>query len=416
MDNVASQGRPGSPRRAKLKPPHGESAIESPPITLPRPMFEGRLLTRDTNVLITGATGLIGGELIRRLLSSDIGRVSCLIRPSETADARSRLIERLRLSGDSLVESDDRLEALAGNVAMPDFGLSGDDLAKVADSVDMIIHCASELSFIRDAHCLETNVSGMHNLIALARRCRRNPLIVHLGTVASCGAVTHQCLSENDICDPDNEHHNEYTRSKAIAERVLRDSGEPCLILRPSITLSAGIPARKFARAIAWFIPLLQEFEAVPIDPASRVDIVPVSFVADAIDRLLRKPYLHHDCYNISAGPHAATICGPVFAFLDHFYKRAEPLKLIAPSQWTKEIHRRYLGSAQRRKLFSTFRYYLPFLNMDVVYDNARLRAELGDAFPMITPAYEYGPHLLNLIAGEEKTTRRIVERLKATG
>jgi len=94
-------------------------------------------------------------------------------------------------------------------------------------------------------------------------------------------------------------------------------------------------------------------------------------------------------------------MCGPVSAFLDTFYKRVEPLILTPPSEWTKEKHRQYLGAAQQRKLFSTFRYYLPFLNMDVVYDNARLRAELGDDFPEITPVTEYLGDLLKLVARE---------------
>jgi hypothetical protein len=132
------------------------------------------------------------------------------------------------------------------------------------------------------------------------------------------------------------------------------------------------------------------------------VDIVPVSFVADAIIRLLQKPQLRYDCYNISAGPDAAMVCGPAFAFLDEYYKRLKPLKLIPPSEWTREKHRQYLGAAHQRKLFSTFRYYLPFLNMDVVYDNCRLRAELGDQFPEITPVTEYAGNLLNLVATEK--------------
>ncbi|NLX14352.1 MAG: NAD-dependent epimerase/dehydratase family protein [Phycisphaerales bacterium] len=360
------------------------------------------LLTKDTNILITGVTGLIGGELVRRLLGHEVGKVFCLIRPNPMGDARARLIERLRFSADDRTDRQGRsLEPVTGDVASPRFGLSDQDESQVAESVDMIIHCASELSFIHDERCRETNITGMHNLIDLARRCERRPLIVHLSTATSCGAVSHQCLGEDDGYDLDNGHHNEYTRSKAMAERVLRDSGEPCLILRPSITLSAGISARKFARAIVWFVPLLREFAALPVDPDSRVDIVPVAFVAESIMRLLQKPQLKHDCYNVSAGPDAASMCGPVSAFLDTFYKRVEPLILTPPSEWTKEKHRQYLGAAQQRKLFSTFRYYLPFLNMDVVYDNARLRAELGDDFPEITPVTEYLGDLLKLVARE---------------
>jgi nucleoside-diphosphate-sugar epimerase len=335
--------------------------------------------------------------------------VSCLIRPSPMMDVRSRLAERMQLSRDGQAARwGEDLESLAGDVVAPRFGLSDHDDALVTESVDMIIHCASELSFIRDARCRETNVAGMHNLIALARRCRRNPLIVHLSTAFSCGAVTHQCLGEDDGSNLNNGHHNEYTRSKAMAERVLRDSGERCLILRPSITLSAGIPARKFARAITWFVPLMREFEALPIDPVSRVDIVPVSFVAESIIRLLQKPQLRHDCYNISAGPDAAMVCGPASAFLDDFYKRPKPLTLIPPSEWTREKQRQYAGAAHQRRLFSTFRYYLPFLSMDVVYDNARLRTELGNELPEITPVTQYLGHLLNLVAPENATQKLV--------
>ena len=372
------------------------------------------MLKKDTTILLTGVTGLIGGELVRRLMHCPVGRILCLIRPGTIGDARARLLERLRLSD---VELDDPaiecIEAVTGDVALPRFGMNDADFAKVSESVDLIVHCASELSFIRDAHCRETNIQGMHNLIDLARRCKRQPRIVHLSTVASCGAVTHQCMSEEDGSDPDNEHHNEYTRTKAVAEKVLRDSGYPALILRPSITLSAGLRARRFARAIAWFVPLLRHFEAIPIDPASRVDVVPVGFVADAIVELLKKEKLEYDCYNISAGEQDAMVVGEVSQFLDGFYERPQPLKLIAPSEWTREKHRQYISTAECRKMFSTLKYYLPFLNMDVVYDNTRLRRELGDAFPVITPVREYLGELLNLV--EDAAQRLSSPRQTAT-
>jgi hypothetical protein len=103
-------------------------------------------------------------------------------------------------------------------------------------------------------------------------------------------------------------------------------------------------------------------------------------------------------------------VCGPTFAFLDRFYKRPDPLRLIPPSEWTQETHRHCLGAAHQRKLFSTFRYYLPFLNMDVVYDNARLRAKLGSRFPEITPVTEYASDLLNLVSSDSGNGKALVE------
>ena len=119
-------------------------------------------MTPDTNVLITGVTGLIGGELARRLSRCEVGKVFCLIRPNPMADVRSRLIERMQVSEDSRAAGwGDRLESVAGDVVVSRFGLSDHDDAQVTESVDMIIHCASELSFIRDARCRARSAARM---------------------------------------------------------------------------------------------------------------------------------------------------------------------------------------------------------------------------------------------------------------
>ena len=45
----------------------------------------------------------------------------------------------------------------------------------------------------------------------------------------------------------------------------------------------------------------------------------------------------------------------------------------------TRELHRRYIALPQQRKIFASLKNYLPFLNMNVLYDNSRLRQELGN-------------------------------------
>ncbi len=47
-------------------------------------------------------------------------------------------------------------------------------------------------------------------------------------------------------------------------------------------------------------------------------------------------------------------------------------------------------------------RYYLPFLNMDIVYDNRRLRDEIGDGAVTVPSVTEYAGDLLRLITLEE--------------
>ena len=51
--------------------------------------------------------------------------------------------------------------------------------------------------------------------------------------------------------------------------------------------------------------------------------------------------------------------------------------------------------------MFKSLSYYFPFLNMDVVYDDRRLRHELGDACPHLRDVEEYLPELADIISSK---------------
>src|SRR5262249_9583774 len=156
-----------------------------------------------------------------------------------------------------------------------------------------------------------------------------------------------------------------------------------------------------FARAILWFVPLANEFECIPLDAAARVDVVPVSFVADCTLRLLALPKLQHACYNLSAGANHAVTLQELSAVCDRYYQRPIPLRLVPPPDWTEETYRMFVRTEYQQRLFFALQYYLPFLNMDVVFDNTRLRNELGGALaiPRLT---EYLAQLLSVITRED--------------
>ena len=171
---------------------------------------------------------------------------------------------------------------------MPGLGLAPADFERLRSDVEIIIHSAAETSFLRSRNCHETNVVGTRNVIDFARTCVRNPLIVYISTATNGGVLSHCVLREEDGCRPDGPHHNDYTYSKAVAEQMVHDSGLPYVVLRPSIVFSAGLPDPAFARAILWFVPLLNEFDAVPVTRHSRLDVVPVSFVVESTLALLQ--------------------------------------------------------------------------------------------------------------------------------
>jgi thioester reductase-like protein len=357
------------------------------------------ILSTESHVLVTGVTGLIGGEVLRTLATRGFTRLSALVRPLADVTPQTRFIERMLRSGETEIDILRwGVEVLEGDVSEPGWNLSADDRQRLQDSVDIIVHCAADTSFIRNTAVLDTNVDGARHLMQLAGSCRRPPLIVYVSTATNSGKIGHRCLGEEEGCQPDNEHHNEYTRSKAIAESLLRASGLPVLTVRPPIVLSAGLSDQVFARNILWFFPFLRRFEALPIDPNSQLDVVPIDFVCDALLALLARPERRYDCYHISAGDRDGVTTGHVSALADEFYHRRKPLELIAPSGWDRTMFRKHIRTAQQRKIFAGLRYYLPFLNMDVTFDNARLREELGPRMPTVVPISHYLGSLLDQI------------------
>lgn len=370
------------------------------------------MLQAGTNVFVTGVTGLIGGELVRTLITESVGKVWALIRPYPDESPSERLMRRLERTGPSgAIPAQRAPRAVAGDVTSERLGLSPDDYEEVRRDVDIIIHSAAETSFIRAAACRKTNIAGAKNLIEFTRSCERKPLLVCLSTAFVSGVVANACISEDDGCRPRNDHHNEYTYSKAVAEELVRGSGLPVLVVRPSVVLSAGLPDPQFARAILQFCPLLNELDAVPIDPAARPDVVPVQFVVDSIIRLLQKPRLKYDTYHVSAGPEAAESCGVIEPMFSRFYRRTLPVKMYALRQWTRDVHRTFIRTPEQRKIFATVKNYLPFLNMNVVYDNSRLREELGERFPSLPRFSEYFLGLLELVTNDRITQRLLRAR-----
>ena len=75
-------------------------------------------------VLLTGATGFLGMELLARLLERDEGEVICLIRAPSPEAASERLTNVPVRLYDEPPKSIERVRAVAGDVAAPGLGLA----------------------------------------------------------------------------------------------------------------------------------------------------------------------------------------------------------------------------------------------------------------------------------------------------
>ena len=89
-------------------------------------------------ILLSGATGLIGGELMLILAARGIYSTA-VVRAPDKAKANARLMDRLQKSALYKPEFAEFVSAVAGDIELPNFGLAD----SVLRSADVILHSAA---------------------------------------------------------------------------------------------------------------------------------------------------------------------------------------------------------------------------------------------------------------------------------
>src|SRR5438270_834034 len=175
-------------------------------------------------VLLAGATGFLGMELLARYLERTDRPIFTLFRAPDSGRARARLADLLRvLFGRSEVH-EGRVVALAGDVEREGLGLAPADRDLVTSGVSEIVHCAATVEFnasLRDSRRI--NVEGTRHVIALARLCARIGRLrrfAHVSTAYVSG--DHRGFFAEDDLDVGQRFRNPYERSKFEAEQLVR--------------------------------------------------------------------------------------------------------------------------------------------------------------------------------------------------
>lgn len=223
-------------------------------------------------VLLTGASGVVGQALLKQLADVDL---ICLTRERSLGDGAFRTV--------------------AGDIRRPQLGLASGCYQALASEVDWVIHAAAVTDFTQPAATLhETNVGGAGNMLAFAQAAKA-PLL-HVSTA---------------FVQPRQGHSfNHYERSKRTAERLLRQSGHPVTIVRPSIVVGdAATGEIGKQQGIHRVMRLLLDgnLPVVPGVSDARIDFVPRDYVAAAIVGLLRRGVTDGD-YWLTAGEDALTL------------------------------------------------------------------------------------------------------------
>ncbi len=183
------------------------------------------MMTRDLKkktILLTGATGFLGGQVADRL-KRDGHRLICLVRGENARDRVERLVSRLE-SQDQVISCDLSTDSTAWRAS----------LSPLKGTVDQVVHCAGLVKFhdyLAD-EIFKTNVDGTRHLLGLATDLGI-PEFHYVSTAYVAGDA--ERFSEFDR-DKGQATRNPYEASKLEAERhVAAWEGGRYSIYRPSV-------------------------------------------------------------------------------------------------------------------------------------------------------------------------------------
>lgn len=342
-------------------------------------------------LLLTGVTGLVGGEVLKHLLAAKPGRRLVVL-----TRQRERIPELNLIAG---------VVALCGDVTHPRLALDDRAHAELQGSVTEIIHCAADTRFgLSLEQARAANTEGTRNLMNLARGCRQLRKFAYVSTVYVVGrSAGHFC--EGPV-HPQNGFCNTYQQSKYEAEELVSQAmmDVPSVIFRLSSII--GHSSTGAVRQFNYVHQLLRLFPRnvlplVPGRPDAPIDLIATDWAMAALAYLFESAFVAGRIYHICAGPQHSMALGEmidltVSVFEDHpIGRRWLPIRVPElVDLWRYEEfveERRREGDKLLNDLLRVLGYFLPHLGIYQAFDNrnaAEALAPSGLRFPPIRDYY----------------------------
>jgi nucleoside-diphosphate-sugar epimerase len=332
-----------------------------------------------TTILLTGATGFIGGATAAELLSAHPEcRLLFLVRAGSRAEAWERLRRSVaRFHSGTLGPAFDRCGVLVGDLTEAGF-LHDPRL----DEVTHVLHAAACTSFRSVRTVRHVNILGTLTLAHRMRRVSRLRRFLHAGTAHICGTAAPSVVMEDDFPSLSVRHAVEYTASKAEAELLLERTAPelPLVVARPSVVVGHTRLGCGPSASLFWYYRALAELHRIPFSADARRDVVPVDYVAEALVKLLLAVDLRHRRYHISAGTGSAVPWRQIAAvFATCAGRSIEPDVTVDFPTLVRERQRlrERLGPGDEDRFLTAMEVYFRLSRSGAeVFDNGRLLAE----------------------------------------
>jgi thioester reductase-like protein len=330
-------------------------------------------------VLVTGATGLVGEGVLRRMLGDDPAlEVFALIRDDASWARLSRSLGALT----------QRVVPVRGDITLPGLGLEPLVRRRIELQAAAIVHAAADTSFSRTLERARAiNTIGTRNVIELAAECPRLERLSFVSTAFVAGRAT-GLVAERDN-GPLAGWVNAYEQSKYEAEALVRSSNLPWTIMRSSTIACRDIDGEvtqinAVHRALRIYHRGLAAM--MPGDRDNPLDVVTASFVSDAIARLTLDPRAAGRTVHLCAGRNALTLGELVDTAYDVWAaepswrkRRVERAMITDPETYRLfEVAVHETGDPRLRAILTSLSYFIPQLALPKVFETTAAEELLG--------------------------------------
>jgi thioester reductase-like protein len=316
-------------------------------------------MSAGTSVLITGAAGHLGTDVVSRL-SRRGHTVIALTHDRPVAGARP----------------------LKGDVRRVDFGLDAQSVADLAGEIGLVVHSAAVTDFglPRDRYT-ELNVTGTANALALAQRLGAG--FLYVSTTYVCGE-TEGTFYENQL-DIGQQFSNDYEHSKYQAEQLVRASGLRTVVVRPGIVTGEYRTGNtQVYKHIYQLLKVIVEgkLRTLPGNYAATLGLVPIGHVSDVVVTAVERfaDNVGQTFHAVGANSLSLRTVSDVLAEYPCF----RIPDFVPPATFSEYD----LDDIERSYFQKVGTLYTSYLRRRLEFDNANTRERLGVTPPAIGPGY----------------------------
>lgn len=321
-------------------------------------------------LLLTGATGALGKDMLRYQLTRTRNCLYILARGKKNLSAKER-IAKMVAAWDLGPEFTQRITVLEGDVSLPHFGLSEADLLLIRGKVDLFFHIAALTALNgSEEECELINVGGTAHALEIAwdlYRHGRLKRFFYFSTAYIAGS-RQTYLSMEDEMPEHPAFANYYESSKYKSEKNVRQAmrrGLPVTIFRPSIVVGHSKTGEVAEFNVIY--PFMKLFahgilKVLPTRLENSFNIVPCDFVLEASMAISEQED------SVGRTYHLVTLEPPTIGMLldmkNNEFPEMPPIQVINPNDFNHEDL-----AADEKFIYDMLHPYLGYLNDALTFD-----------------------------------------------